>query len=62
MNESKPRMVPLTNSDEIASVQKNELYDIIGEVRKGACWAYEWSVKRWRAERLTQNVPGSQHD
>lgn len=44
----KSRMVMLTDPAEIESVRRNDLSDIIGAIIGGRCYAYSWSVKRWR--------------
>lgn len=47
----KSRMTMLTDPEEIESVRRNDFSDIIGAIVGGRCYAYVWSVKRWREKR-----------
>ena len=56
----KPRMTPITDPAEIASLEHGQtadahLADIIGVCVAGCWWAYDWSVQRFRAVRRAQN-------
>lgn len=45
----KDQFALITAKDEIASIQRNGLNDIIGGRINGGAWiAYKWSVERWR--------------
>ena len=42
----------LTDPDEIESVKRNGFNDIIGAIRGDYCYAYKWSVERYRNNKL----------
>ena len=45
----KPRIVPVSDPDEIASIKRNGDWDIYGgRDGNGGYWAYAWSLERWR--------------
>lgn len=48
----KARLVMLTDPDEIESVKRNGFNDIIGAIRGDYCYAYKWSVERYRNNKL----------
>jgi hypothetical protein len=51
LSESSLDLVEVTDADEIASIQRNGLPDIIGGRVDGRWMAYRWSVDRWRKSR-----------
>lgn len=51
MTEDKVKMMIVTNPDEIEAVRigfTGKVKYPIGEIRNGVCFAYKWSVERWR--------------
>ena len=48
---TKADLAEVTDADEIASIQRNGLADIIGGRVDGRWMAYRWSVDRWRKSR-----------
>jgi hypothetical protein len=49
---NKPRVVPVTDPQEIASIERNGKGDILGGCttieQLAAYWAYQFSLERWR--------------
>lgn len=54
---AKPRLVLVTDRDEIAAIERNGLTDPIGGKVGESWWAYAWSLARYRA-RLGANSGG----
>ena len=45
----KQKFVLVTKPDEIEAIQRDSFTDPIGGEYKGQWFAYEWSIKAWRA-------------
>lgn len=48
----KPKLMLVTNPDEVAAVRAGiygKLDQPIGGESRGQCWAYKWSMERYRA-------------
>lgn len=63
MTEDKVKMMIVTHPDEIEAVRKGfELAKVpypLGQIKNGVCFAYKWSVERWREfNRAAQNKEG----
>jgi hypothetical protein len=57
----KPRIVQITDSDEIASIQRGGRFEIIGDQdQNGGWWAYSWSVDRWRRRQTIRKIKEAQ--
>lgn len=63
MTEDKVKMMIVTHPDEIEAVrigfETGAVKNPFGEIRNGVCFAYKWSVERWREfNRAAQNKEG----
>lgn len=56
----KPRIVPVTDPDEIRSIERNGKGDIIGGWEEARIWreywAYAHSLERWRKSRERESL------
>ena len=58
----KQKFVLVTKSDEIEAIQRNELTDPIGGEYQGQWFAYEWSIKAWRARASVRDNAVREND
>ena len=48
-SQGKPKYLTVSKPDEIEAIKRNGLKDPIGGEYGGIWYAYDWSMKRWRA-------------